>query len=76
MSKQDYILNISNIEEHETSQLIKERITDAVNHKEIIRILKDYEVVNPNDYLRSCGISNFTDFSYQKITNPIYEYQK
>ncbi|BCN31678.1 hypothetical protein [Anaeromicropila herbilytica] len=76
MDKCNTILNCFDIKEYESSQLLKNNIKKLTDHKDAIKIIKQFELSHFDDYLRSCGTNNFTDFPYSKLSNTITEQSK
>lgn len=62
------ILDSFNFNEYKTAKEIKYRLNKS-SHIEAIKIIKEFNIAQPHDYLRACGKSNFTDFALRKLEN-------
>lgn len=76
MDKYTDLLNRFSIIELERDQLLKQSLKKVGDHKDAIQLIKKCELSYPEDYLRSCGKSNFTDFPYVKLSNEVNDESK
>ena len=60
------ILDSFNINDYIETKQIKKELKEA-DHIEATKIIKRYGIVQPYDYVRACGKSNFTDFALNKL---------
>lgn len=60
------ILDSFKFNDYITSEQVKKELREA-DHIAATKIIKKYEIVQPYDYIRSCGKSNFTDFALNKL---------
>lgn len=60
------ILDSFKINDYITTKQIRKELKES-DHIEATKIIKKYGIVQPYDYVRACGKSNFTDFALNKL---------
>lgn len=62
------VLDSFDFKDYICSKEIKEGLK-KLNHRDTTKIIKNYEITKPYDYVRACGQNNFTDFALNKLNN-------